>query len=214
MKKMTVEEAIKKFRPVLAEKDGVAGFRISVKPTKSQVEQLRELKPEIMAVLQKKVAEEEARKAAEKAAQEQELENLKSGEKKITVSYQDGEYLMGYTLYGQAAELLEELRLAKYVSGWGYLVNDKVVETLGKEFTYQQAVEYARPAQEARAAREAERKAALAAKFAEAKETGKPVLLRRWSTDCCDLKEECSCDIHYEYAMPDGSVKHSWTHTW
>lgn len=214
MKKMTVEEAIKKFRPVLAEKDGVAGFRISVKPTKSQVEQLRELKPEIMAVLQKKAAEEEARKAAEKAAKEKELAELKSGQKKISLSYQDGEYLMGYTVYGQAAKLLEELGLAKYVSGWGVLVDESVVEAIGKEFTYQQAAEYARPAQEARAAKEAEKIAAEEAKFAEAKETGKPVLLRGWSTDCCDPKEECSCDIHYEYAMPDGSVKHSWTHTW
>jgi len=56
--------------------------------------------------------------------------------------------------------------------------------------------------------------AARKAKFDEAKETGKPVLLRRWSTGCCDRREECSLDIHYEFAMPDGTVKHDWNHTW
>ena len=52
------------------------------------------------------------------------------------------------------------------------------------------------------------------AKFDEAKETGEPVLLRRWSEGCCDRREECSLDIHYEFAMPDGTVKHDWNHTW
>lgn len=52
------------------------------------------------------------------------------------------------------------------------------------------------------------------AKFDEARETGKPVLLRQWSEECCDPDEECSLDSHYEYAMPDGSTKHDWHHTW
>ena len=56
--------------------------------------------------------------------------------------------------------------------------------------------------------------AARKAKFELAKETGEPVLLRRWSTGCCDRREECSLDIHYELAMPDGSIKHDWNHTW
>ncbi len=53
-----------------------------------------------------------------------------------------------------------------------------------------------------------------AAKFAEASETGKPVVLRKWSTDCCDSREECSMDIVTEYAMPDGSTKTESHHTW
>jgi hypothetical protein len=54
----------------------------------------------------------------------------------------------------------------------------------------------------------------ILAKFTEAKETGKPVLLHKWMEDCCDPKEECSLDVHYEYAMPDGTTKHDWNHTW
>ena len=53
-----------------------------------------------------------------------------------------------------------------------------------------------------------------AAKFAEAFETGKPVLLRKWTADCCDPREECSMDIVSEYAMPDGTTETKQFHTW
>lgn len=61
-----------------------------------------------------------------------------------------------------------------------------------------------------KAAREAERKA----KFDEAHETGEPVILRMWSEDCDDPREECSLDNIVEYAMPDGSVKTVRSHTY
>jgi hypothetical protein len=57
-------------------------------------------------------------------------------------------------------------------------------------------------------------KAELAQKYETAKTTGKPVLLRQWVADCCDPHEECNTDIHTEYAMPNGSTKHEWNHTW
>lgn len=215
MAKMTIEEAFKKFRFKLAEKDGVAGFRvISGRPTKAQIERLRELKPEIMEEIKKRNAEEIARKNAEKVAQEKELQDIKAGQKKITLDYHDGEYLSGYTLAGQPARLLEELGIAKYVSGWGTLVEDKTVEMLGKEFTYQQALEYIRPVQEAKAAREAKARAGLEAKFKEAKITGKPVIIKTYIVPCSDPDEECNYDNIVEYAMPDGSIKREQHHTW
>lgn len=58
--------------------------------------------------------------------------------------------------------------------------------------------------------REAERQA----KFEEARRTGKPVLLRKWSEPCCSKHEECEIDNHCIYAMPDGTEKHEWGHTW
>ena len=54
----------------------------------------------------------------------------------------------------------------------------------------------------------------LAAKFKEAFETNKPVVLRSWITDCCDPREECSTDVRTEYALPDGSTKITSHHTW
>ena len=54
----------------------------------------------------------------------------------------------------------------------------------------------------------------ITAKIAEAKETGKPVMIDKYSTACHDLKEECSTDIVTVYAMPDGSEKTEVNHTW
>jgi len=50
--------------------------------------------------------------------------------------------------------------------------------------------------------------------FTKAKETGEKQLLTSWSTECCNPREECNIDIHYQWAMPNGTVKCTWTHTW
>jgi len=148
---------------------------------------------------------------AEKA---QKIADLKSGKTKIKVSYHDGEYLSGYTIYGEEAELLVELKLAKYVDGWGYLVNGELVKALGEEFAYEQAAEFAKPKLDTIAAKKSEKEAELAAKFAEAKQSGKPVEISRWMADCNDPNEECSVDVMTELAMPNGTVKTTRQHTW
>lgn len=130
------------------------------------------------------------------------------------LQYQDGEYLAGYTLHGKVTEELVALGLAHYVDGWGYLVNDKTVNALGTKFTHKSAVEYSQPARQAKLARERREKETRDALFAQAKSTGKPVQIRRYSDDCDDPREECSLDNVYEYAMPDGSIKTERYHTW
>lgn len=212
--KMKVNEMIGKWQMELAEKDGQPGIKLHGKATAKQIEMIKKAKPEIVAELQRRAAEKEARIAKEKAVLETEKQAILKGEKPITLEYYDGEYLQGYTVYGPAKDLLVGLGLAEWVDGWGYHVDYKAVEALGKEFTHQQAAEYARAIIEAKIAKIAEKEAAERAKFDEARKTGKQVLLRKWSSDCCDRNEECSLDIHYEYAMPDGSVKHDWHHTW
>lgn len=214
MAKMTVDEMIRKFNCELAEKDGQKGIRVWGKITKSQADQLRTAKPEVMAELEKRETAKQAKEAAKKAEELAELEGLKSGTILIKASYCDGEYLMGYEVFGQAAKLLEETGAVEYVSGWGYHVPEKMIEALGKEFTYQAVVEYMRPAKEADEAKKTAKEAEYQAKFAEARETSEKVILRKWTTDCCDPREECSMDIHCEYAMPDGTTTHEWTHTW
>ena len=65
-----------------------------------------------------------------------------------------------------------------------------------------------------KAAEEAAKKAAeTAAKFAEAKETGNPVELDRWSEPCDGSVVECDVDIVIRYAMPDGAIKVKRIHT-
>lgn len=132
----------------------------------------------------------------------------------IEVYYHDGEYLSGYTLHGEQAKLLEKVGLAKYVSGWGYHVSDRVVEKLGTAFLYKDAYELARPALERAAAdkkMEQDRRDRI---FAQAKRTGQPVVLDSYSDECNDPREECDVDQVTIYAMPDGSTKTRRSHSW
>ena len=211
---MTVNEMIKKFRLELAEQNGQPGVKVNVKPTTNQLAELKAAKPEIIIELQKRqAAKEAARKAAEevKAA---ELEGIKNGTITIKAHYYDGEYLDGYMVHGQQAGLLEELGLVKWVSGWGYHVERETIKALGEEFTYEQAAEYARPAIEAVEAHQRRHTEEIEAKFTEAKETGKPILLEKWMDECDDPGEECNVDLVTRYAMPDGTTKVERQHTW
>lgn len=213
-----INELITKWNIELAYRNGQEGLAVRGKPSAAEVAELKELKSEIMAELKRRAAErraaEKAKKAAEEAARQEEIRAMKAGELKITLHYHDGEYLSGYEVFGAAADLLEELGLAEYVDGWGYHVADAAVKTLGKEFTYSQAVEYTRPAREAAEAQKAAADQKRKAKFERARETGRPVLLKRWTEPCSDPREECSLDIVQQYAMPDGSVKTERNHTW
>src|SRR5690606_30759643 len=107
---------------------------------------------------------------------------LRSGREKITVHYYDGEYLGGYQVFGEAAELMAAAGLARYINGWGYLVDEEVVRALGKEFAYPDALAYAE-AERRKAEKEAAAKATVdrQAKIDEAKRIGAPVEVRRWT---------------------------------
>lgn len=211
---MTVTEMIRKWSIELVEQNGNPAIKLHGKATSKQVAELKAAKTQIIEELQRRAQEKAAREAQQRAELAQELEDLKSGAKAIKPEYHDGEYLSGYEVYGQEAGLLEGLGLVKYISGWGYHVEQKVIDALGAEFTYQQAVEYARPAVKAKAEAQAKKEVERQVKFAEARTTGQPVLLRKWTTGCCDRREECDMDMHYEYADPDGTVRYEWSHTW
>ena len=213
MKKEEIREMIREYRMELATRNGREGVLVTgpKRLNQKQVELVKKNRDAFIAELKAMKAEEEAKEVAE-------WEALKTGETKITVHYHDGEYLSGYTVHGKhgkkAAKLLEKLGLAKWVSGWGYLIEDKLIEALGEEFTYPQAVEYFRLAEEEKARKKAEKEAALQEKFDEAKATGKPVIIRKYTVPCEDPREECNMDIVTEYAMPDGSIKRTQHHTW
>lgn len=156
---------------------------------------------------------EEAEKLKE-LAEQKEWDDLLNGNKKIKVYYHDGEYLSAYIVFGKEAKLLEKLGLARYIEGWGTKVEEELVEAVGEEFTYEQAKNFVQPKIEAKKEQEAKRKAEIEAKIQEAKETGKPVELRRWVESCNDPKEDCDIDHVVEYVMPDGTTKTERYHTW
>jgi len=117
---------------------------------------------------------------------------------------------------------MEDLHLVHYVNGWGDELDSKFVKSLGleksREFTIHEAEAYAKPLIEAKAKacaeREAKKKSSDAAKFLEAKQTGKPVVLKQWSEECNDPSEECNVDNLTMVAMPDGTTKTTRNHTW
>jgi len=64
------------------------------------------------------------------------------------------------------------------------------------------------------ATRKLEKELKIKAIYAEAKATGIKQLLYKYSDDCDDDNEDCSLDMVYEYAMPDGTTKTERQHTW
>lgn len=212
---MTVIEMIKKWRIELVERGSELSLKIYGKATEKQVAMLKKAKPQIIEELQRRErerAEWEAKRKAEEAA---EREAIMNGEKPIQLRYHDGEYLSGWETVGQSTEIMQELGLVKYVSGWGYYVEPNIIEALGgPEFTYQQAVDLVKAMEQAKEAKRQEKEAERQAKIEEARKTGKPVLLRKWTVACNDPNEECDMDIIYEYAQPDGRITQTRTHTW
>lgn len=65
----------------------------------------------------------------------------------------------------------------------------------------------------AKAAKLAAREADRAVKIAQARETGKPVELARWTEGCDGSVDECSTDIVYRLAQPDGTIMIERIHT-
>ena len=136
----------------------------------------------------------------------------------IVVSYYyDGEYCSGWMVDG-AKESLEKLDLGGYLSGWGWKLDDAAKKALGERFTIAQAIAYAEPILRAKHdAAEARRLAGdqkRADAFAEARRTGQPVVLKRWSEECDGSTEECDVDSVTLYALPDGSTEKTRSHSY
>ena len=208
---MTVDEVIEKYCiTLLPDLNGEANkLRVFKKFTSEEKEALAARKPEILAELKRRQAEEERRLDEEIALQEAAIKAIEN--EKIVARHYDGEYLSAYQVFGVAGELLESIGAAEYVEGWGYRVDDAIIAKFGTEFTFPQVREYM---EAARNAKKAEILAKLRAKFEEARKTGKPVLLQANFTQCDGSACECGGDLIERFAFPDGSVKETRTHTY
>ena len=140
---------------------------------------------------------------------------------KIRVRFYEGSPLSGYMPSGIiggvgeiASEILIELGVAKNVEGWGTLVDDDVVEKLGKEFFYSELLDLVLPRIEEEAKKENIKRDKISKKFELAKRTGKPVLIREVVEECDGSVEECSLDIVKTYAQPDGTTTTKRIHTY
>lgn len=140
------------------------------------------------------------------------LEDIKAGRKQISVTYHDGEYLSGWEVVGEEAELLEKMKVVKYVPGWGYRVPDELV--IDGKLTYVDAKAYSDRINNTTASKQNAEKAKREAVFANARESGTKQVLTSYMVDCDDPKEECSFDTVTVYAMPDGSTSTSRIHNY
>lgn len=208
-----IDALIKKYGLVCATHRGHVGVAVCIgSPTPEERELIRANKMAVRARIRELQAE---KRAAEEAARREKVRRIRDGEELIRLRWSEGDILQAWAVEDyDAARLLEEIGVARYVIGWGHKVRQDVVDALGTEFTYPQAAEYVRPMLEAREAKKKAREAERAAKFDEARRTGKAVLLRKWLEPCCDPREECSMDLVSEYALPDGSTKNERHHTW
>jgi hypothetical protein len=174
-------------------------------------------KPELEAELARWQKEQQEREAVERAEAEAELNSLKTGNMPIVARWHDGEYLSGHEVMGLAARLLVEIGAAEDISGWGTIVNREVIDKLGTEFTFPQVVELLAPANAAKAERVADAEADRAAKFTEARATGKEVVLAHW-TEVRRVREAGEWGDYLfavtEYACPDGNVKRTAINTY
>lgn len=141
-------------------------------------------------------------------------DEIVAGRVPVTLSYRDGEYLSGYAV-DEAVAAAEMVRLgaAERVGSWGTRVHDEVVTALGTTFTLPDVVAYTAPAREAARAAAAEWEATRDAKFAEARATGAPVLLRRHVDACDGSAVDCSVDVVEEWSLPDGTIRRQRIHT-
>ena len=213
------EELIDRYWIKLIEKDGKTGLACvrcsyGAALTPQDRDYIATHKTEIIAVLTAYKTAKEEIEQAEKRAQAEHVQALKIGAEKITLSYSDGEYLSGWTVYGDEAKLLAEVGAAKYVDGWGYYIKEDLVKALGQSFVLADAKNYMdaklAPAR-AQAQKEADEKVA---KFAEAARTNKKVQLYGYMDDCDGSVIDCSTDMVYVYAMPDGTTKTERSHTY
>lgn len=202
---INIRDLIKKYKMVAI--NGGENIKVFGKPNPREIEFIKGNKYEIIEEI----------KIIRKEKTEAEIARKEENKKRdIKIDWHDGEYLQAYMVY-QNGELLEELGLATYISGWGYKVNAEVVEELGKEFTAEQAREYARPTIEKKEQEKEEKKIARNAKIDSAIETAKvlghKVEIERYTVDCDGSAEECSTDILVRYIDGKGSVSEERIHT-
>lgn len=70
--------------------------------------------------------------------EKKEYDDLMSGTRKIKITFCEGEYLSGYTAFGNSAKVIADLHCGHYVEGWGFLVDEEFadgnIEKMRKHF--------------------------------------------------------------------------------
>ena len=209
MTKMT-EQLIEKYNLRLCVRDGKEGFLGSKKFSDEDMKVFQENKETIRSILKHREQQEAEKKITLERLKLEEIEKIKNGAVPITPAHND-EYGW-FEVFLPASKMLREIGFA-HEAGYHTIVPAEAIRQLGTSFTFAQAVEYMKPLNEAKEQKEAEKTKAVEAKYAEARNTGKPVMLETRSAPCDDENEECSIDRISIYAMADGTKRIKRTHT-
>jgi len=154
-------------------------------------------------------------KAEKEAWRQLYIERIKSGEEMIQATWREGSPLSGFMVHDdEARQLLKNIGLTEEISGWGTIIDWQFMEKVGDKFTYLQALEYTQPKRDKVEASKKAKDEKFNKALAEAKETGKPVVIGHYTDDCNDPNEECSMDTITEYIHPDGKIRTTRQHTW
>lgn len=190
----TATQLISKYHIILME-DGKLNARMDRKLTKAEVNEIVAHKDEIVKILKdrKAKAEQEERDEAAQAAQLK--ADIVSGKRNFSLA--QGDYV-AIAKTSVEREMLEALGLLTY----DHWVKVEVVQALGLEFSYAQAVAYANQKAQVAQEKKQEREALQQAKIEEAKTTGKPVLIESYPH--VNFNNEIITIANY--AMPDGSI--------
>lgn len=111
-------------------------------------------------------------------------------------AYFDNENYVSYGFDGMAWEVTEN--------------EEKAITEESEKQAETNRIEREKQAEIKKEGKEAERKTI----FDKARITGEKQVLNHWTDECNDPNEDCSLDIIYQYAMPDGSITEVRSHTW
>lgn len=233
---MTVEQMITKYRIALTA-DG--NLRLASKPTAADVEYIKANKPAVIAEIQRRAQERAAAEAAKEAAvieAQKPLRRLalcKFGGWDSAAKYQicyvvpdDGEgYADWYkeanphfVAHESEAVIVDGKDVEAYTNRKcdGVLPQEGVLWFIGEadKVAIVEGVERKTAEEQVRKeAEETEKQAKVEQALAEAKATGKPVEIARWTEPCDGTVRECSLDIVAHWAMPNGTIQVRRTHT-
>lgn len=238
----TPQELIRAYRLSLAPEKGPDAIRVGAKLTSAQTEQLKALKPQLLAALREAAAAEDAERharlarlavtrAQREAADRALIDEAKKGlpallgqipadATRVTVELigdADGHPIYRYTAAdGTEVAWSDVTRVGNVHAtrpGAGEpFWTERVAYIPNDRLEAIRAEKAARAA--AKAAKKVEAEARRTAAFELARDLGQPAAIRSWTEGCNDPRQECSLDHVTEYAMPDGTVRLERTHTW
>ena len=241
MKLEKIQEAIKKYQISLAVQDGQEGLKLAPPKSAKIMDEIKAAKPEIIAELKRQQEERkidnaarEAKWAEQRAAQDaidtplltamygraNELRAQIPADHVEAIATKtgdmDGDPIMEYTADGVVVSWQDVNHI-----GWASAIRPGAMGSFASlhicSISKAKLEQIKADKVAAETKKDADKKAEsdrIATIFATAKETGKPVQLERYMTDCNDPREECSTDIVVVYAMPDGTTKTERQHTW